>query len=139
VDALGLPVEFGNAGDTPTNGTGWFVGWSDWAHAPFDLRWQRADTASSGLCIKWYRHADGHPHGEVKPLSTGRTISILVGEAGAFRLDFCRSPSFEPAATLSHVLRRSGDFAIWGEGLHHRTWSLETSSILTVRWVPEAP
>jgi len=131
-----LPVEVGNAGDMPTNGTGWFVGWSDWARAPFDLRWQPADEASTDLCIKWYRHADGHPHGEVKPLSTGRTISILVGEAGAFRLDFSRSAAFEPQATLTHVLRRPGDFAIWGEGVYHRTWSIETSSILTVRWVP---
>ena len=107
-DRHDLPVELGNAGDVPTNGTGWFVGWSDWAHAPFDLRWQPADAASTDLCIKWYRHADGHPHGEIKPLSTGRTISILVGEAGAFRLDFSRSPAFEPGATLVHVLRRPG-------------------------------
>ena len=138
MDPVEFPVEFGNAGDVPTQGTGWFVGWSDWAHGPFDLRWQAAQNAATGLCIKWYAHADGHPHGEVKPLSSGRTISILVGGEGAFRIDFCRSPAFEPEATRTHVLRRAGDYAIWGEGLYHRTWSLEPSTILTVRWTPVA-
>jgi len=131
-----LPVEFGNAGDVPTNGTGWFVGWSEWAHAPLDLRFQPAGVASTGLCIKWYHHVGGHPHGEAKPLSEGRTLSILVGAPGAFRLDFSRSAAFEPEATLTHVLRRPGDYAIWGAGVFHRTWSLEPSTILSVRWQP---
>jgi hypothetical protein len=134
--ALELPVEFGNAGEVPTHGTGWFVGWSAWTHAPLDLRFQPATVASTGLCIKWYHHAGGHPHGEVKPVSEGRTISILVGAPGGFRLDFSRSAAFEADATLTHVLRRPGDYAVWGAGVFHRTWSLEPSTILSVRWEP---
>ena len=134
---LDLPLEFGNAGEARTDGTGWFVGFSDWARAPFDLRWLPFETRSHGLSIKWYRHADGHPYGEPKPISTGRTISILVNEGGAFRLWFSASPAFEPGATVERVLRCPGDFAIWGAGVYHRTWSLAASTILTVRWIPE--
>ena len=45
---LDFDVESGNAGDLDTNGTGWFIAWSDWAkssgtnlrHMPLSTCWQ---------------------------------------------------------------------------------------------------
>lgn len=133
-------VEFGNAGEVDTQGTGWFIGFSDWARQPQQqgapLRHMPIDTASTGLCVKWFMHPAGQPNGEAKPLSEGRTISMLAGEAGEFRLEFSRSASFEAGRTLTQVLRRQGDFAIWGPGIFHRAFAVQPSCILTIRWQP---
>ena len=134
-----MDVEFGNAGELDTQGTGWFIGFSEWARAPrgAPLRYMPADMASTGLCVKWFMHTPGNPNGEPKPLSEGRTISVMVGEPGEFRLDFVAgSSSFDGGETLTHVLRRTGDFAIWGPGLHHRAFCVKPACILTVRWLP---
>lgn len=130
-----MDVEFGNAGNTDTQGTGWFVGFSDWAKSgPANLRHIPIDTASSGLCIKWFAHAAGHPAGEAKPISEGRTMSILVGAASEFRIEFCQDTTFAPARTRSHTLRQTGDFVAWGAGLYHRAFGLKDATILTVRF-----
>lgn len=71
----------------------------------------------SGLCVKWFNHRAGHPNGERKPISTGRTISILVSAASDFQLDFAPSDEFLASETESHRLRRMGDFVIWGPGI----------------------
>lgn len=132
-----LDVEFGNAGALDTNGTGWFIGFSDWArsggtnlrHMPFDAR-------ASGLCVKWYAHPAGHPAGDPKPISEGRTVSMLVGAPSAFRIEFAPTDAFAAGETLAHTLREPGDFVIWGEGLFHRAFGLQPATILTIRWVP---
>jgi hypothetical protein len=133
-----LDVEFGNAGDLDTHGSGWFIAWSDWAKSSgTNLRHMPIDVPSTGLCVKWYLHEPGHPNGEEKPLSEGRTISILVGEPGEFRLDFCRTLDYAPGATRTTLLRRTGDFAIWGPGLYHRAFGIRRACILTIRWQPQ--
>lgn len=134
-----MDIEFGNAGEVDTHGTGWFVGFSEWAKdGRADLRHMPTGASASGLCAKWYMHPPGHPNGEDKPISEGRTLALLAGPPGAFKIEFSLSPNFEPDQTGSYVLRRTGDFVAWGEGLYHRSFGLELSCILTLRWEPLA-
>ena len=130
-----LPVEFGNAGDVDTHGTGWFIGFSDWTRHPDPmLRHVPAGADTRGLCVKWFAHPAGHPAGEAKPVSEGRTMSMLVGAPGEFRIEFCALPGFDDGAVQSHTLRRNGDFAIWGAGVWHRAFGVLPTTILTIRW-----
>lgn len=134
-----MEVEFGNAGEVQTKGTGWFIGFSEWSKSgPGNLRHMPSDLESTGLCVKWFLHAKGDPNGEAKPLSEGRTVSMLVAAPSEFKLEFSRSPGFEPSETLTFVLRRPGDFAAWGQGLYHRAFGLKEACILTIRWLPRA-
>lgn len=134
-----LDVEFGNAGEVDTNGTGWFIGFSEWSkHGESQLRHMPSDLEATGLCVKWFVHAAGDPNGEPKPLSEGRTVSILVGQPSAFKIEFSSSAAFEPHATRSHVLRKPGDFVVWGRGIYHRAFGLQQACILTIRWFPKA-
>jgi 2'-5' RNA ligase len=137
-DAPALGLEIGNAGALDTQGTGWWIGFSDWTRdGSANLRHMPAQLAAIGVSAKWYDHPAGHPHGEAKPISEGRSVSLLVGEQGGFRLDFSRDAAFPPEQTFTRVMRRRGDFAAWGAGLHHRAFGLCDSSILTLRWVPQ--
>src|SRR5471030_1042994 len=132
---LARNVEFGNAGDVDTNGTGWFVGFSEWAKGlSTELRYVAAGEPASGLCIKWFAHPAGDPNGEPKPLSEGRTMSILVSPESEFRLEFSTTVDFAPDELLAHTLRRHGDFVIWGPGIFHCAFGIQHASILTVRW-----
>jgi len=132
---LAQNIEFGNAGDIDTHGTGWFVGFSDWTRGTSNhLRHVPADEAAAGLCIKWFSHSAGHPNGEFKPLSEGRTMSILVSPASEFRIEFSSTADFAPDDLLVHTLRRHGDFVIWGPGLFHRAFGIQPACVLTVRW-----
>jgi hypothetical protein len=132
-----MDIEFGNAGELDTHGTGWFVGFSDWAQdGKANLRHMPTDMAVTGLCAKWYLHPADHPNGEGKPISEGRTLSLLAGPPGAFKFEFSPSPTFEPNTTEAYVLRRTGDFLAWGAGIYHRSFGLEPSCILTLRWMP---
>lgn len=134
-----MDVEFGNAGEIQTNGTGWFIGFSEWSKSSAsNLRHMPADLEATGLCVKWFVHPEGDPNGEPKPLSEGRTVSILVAAQSEFKLEFSRSAAFEPSDTLSFVLRRPGDFAIWGHGIYHRAFGLQPACILTIRWLPNS-
>src|SRR4051812_6764963 len=118
---LSLDVEFGNAGALDTKGTGWFVGFSEWAKSGnADLRYIPKDANVNGLCVKWYFHQAGDPNGSGKPVSEGRTLSVLAGPPGEFQIEFSTDGRFDPQSTTVHTLREPGDFAIWGEGLHHR-------------------
>lgn len=133
-----MEIEFGNAGDLNTNGTGWFIGFSDWSKSDASsLRHIPADLAATGLCVKWFLHEAGHPNGQAKPISYGRTISMLVGEPGQFRIEFSPTPAFEPRETISHLLSRPGDFAIWGQGIYHRSYALQKACIVSIRWTPQ--
>lgn len=139
-----MDIEFGNANTLDTDGTGWFIGFSDWCRSSgTHLRHMPPELGARGLCVKWFVHPAGHPAGEAKPVSTGRTISMLAGLAGDgvasdFRIEFSPTADFEPATTVCHVLRQPGDFAIWGAGLHHRAFGIAPACILTIRWEPHA-
>jgi hypothetical protein len=132
---LNLPVEFGNAGAMDTHGSGWFMGFSDWSkNEPHHLRHMPKDTMSSCLCVKWFAHEAGDPNGQEKPVSSGRTISVLVSDESDFRIDFCFDSSFDPESTLSYQLSRKGDFVIWGAGVYHRAFGQQASTIMSIRW-----
>jgi hypothetical protein len=109
-----VDIEFGNAGEMETRGTGWFIGFSDWTKLGTSGAAPRAaERRAHGLCVKWYAHAQRSPHGESKPVSEGRSISMLVGPDGEFRIELAPTADFDPAETVVHVLRRPGDFAAW--------------------------
>ncbi|WP_026840375.1 hypothetical protein [Citrifermentans bremense] len=132
-----MKVQTGNACDAETNGTGWFLGFSDWTlNDPSGLLHVPKGEALTGLCAKWYDHPSGDDSGGSKPVSEGRTISILVSEGSAFRIQFSPSPGFPPAETHTVLLERPGAFAAWGEGVYHRWHCLSRATIFTIRWTP---
>jgi hypothetical protein len=136
-----MDIEFNNAASLDTNGTGWFVGFSDWAKAKLagvrDLRYMPQCQRSHSLCMKWMQHPTHDPRGAVKLASAGRTLSILISEAGCFRLEFSQYPGFPANQITRHTLNKQGDFVIWGAGLYHR-WSVDKAcTILTLRWIPD--
>ena len=77
---LELGVEFGNAGDMDTNGTGWFVGFSEWTrHPPSHLRHVPATELAAGLCVKWFSHPAGKSERRVQA-DERRASDVGVGE-----------------------------------------------------------
>ena len=82
------------------------------------------------LALKWFVHSPADPPewGQGKPISTGRTLSLLAGE-GAFELCFRRGG--EASWVL---LEKPGDFALWGAGLKHSWRVLQPSLVVTLRW-----
>ena len=124
----------GNAADLDTRGTGWILGFSEWTRLPqSDLLHVPKDLPLHGLCVKWYLHPAGHVS-DAKPVSEGRTLSLLAGAPSHFQVDFSLDPGFPPEATRVVDLRRTGDFVIWGAGLHHRWRAPGACTIVTVRW-----
>ncbi|MFM7675321.1 MAG: hypothetical protein ACKO5F_06990 [Synechococcus sp.] len=81
-------------------------------------------------------HPKGDDRGLAKPPSEGRTLSLLVSEAGTFHLEFSTHGSFPSGLVVRHTLRNHGDFVIWGENLHHRWFVEDPCTILTFRWIP---
>lgn len=131
-----MNIDVGNAYELDTQGTGWFVGFSPWTLlGEGGLRHVPQDQPLTGLCVKWYDHPPGHDGG-AKPISEGRTVSILVTGDAAFHIEFSASPAFEAATLRSVVLRKQGDYAAWGPGLFHRWRCEKRSTIITVRWSP---
>jgi hypothetical protein len=135
-----LDIEFNDANMLDTQGSGWFVGFSDWlcGSVPGEpaLRHMPQDAQAHGLCMKWMTHRKGDPRGLDKPCSEGRTLSILVSEQGRFRLQFSPDPQFPPHDTVEHVLQRHGQFSVWGAGIYHRWFVDEDCTLLTLRWIP---
>jgi hypothetical protein len=132
-----MDIDTGNAHDVDTGGTGWFIGFSPWTQGSVrDFRHVPKDQPVTGLCVKWYHHEPGHESGG-KPVSEGRTMSILVTGDSHFELDFCESPDFA-GNVRTVVFKREGDFAVWGEGLYHRWRCIKRATIGTVRWTPAA-
>lgn len=130
-----MELETGNAHDVDTQGTGWFIGFSPWTRSsPHGLRHVPQGGAVTGLCVKWFHHPAGQV-GDDKPLSTGRTMSILVTHDAHFELDFSLAPDFS-GEVRTIALTREGDFAIWGAGLYHRWRCVKRATIGTVRWTP---
>ncbi len=135
--SVALPVEFGSAGTIDTEGTGWLVGFSDWCKSgPHGLRYMPDVHVSRDLCVKWFSHAMGDPNGQAKPVSTGRSMSVLISQESEFRLEYSAEPSFPSEGPVTHSLRRAGDFVIWGPGVYHRAFGLRAATILTIRWKP---
>jgi hypothetical protein len=129
----------GNASDADTRGTGWFLGFSEWARHPgSDLLYVPADQPVQGLCMKWFDHPDGHDSGPGKPVSEGRTVSVLASDGSAFRIEFCEAADFASSEVRTVRLQKRGDFAAWGAGLFHRWHCERRSTILTLRWTPLA-
>jgi hypothetical protein len=124
-------VEWGNAGQVETGGTHWIVGFSDALRAS-PLRFNPRDQAASEVCVKWRTHPAGDTEGKNKPLSTGRTLSVLVNEGGRFVLRFRRAGG----ASTTVVLDTPGDFAVWGEGISHEWEVSAPATVMTVRWKP---
>lgn len=100
---------------------------------PGGAAWPGAD-AVHDLAVKWFLHRpdDDPAWGEGKPLSSGRTLSLLAGH-GAFEIRFRR---LDRHCRL--LLDQPGDFAIWGAGLEHSWRALEISTVLTLRWATAA-
>lgn len=131
-----MQLDIGNAHEVKTQGTGWFIGFSPWtmgSHA--GLRHVPAGQPLTGLCVKFFDHPSGHDSGSDKPVSEGRTMSMLVSSGARFEIVFSLSPDFS-GEVRQVLLQKEGDYVAWGAGLYHR-WRCETrSTILTVRWSP---
>lgn len=128
-------LEHGNAWalrDPKQPATNWLVG--DHPAIPADslrhLRHGELGDRLQDLAVKWFEHQPGDDPGwgENKPLSRGRTLSLLAG-SGAFALWFRRG-----SRHCRLLLDQPGDFALWGEGLEHGWRALQPSAVLTVRW-----
>lgn len=131
-----MDILVGNAHDADTRGTGWFLGFSEWTHTGGgDLLHVPQDQDVRGVSMKWFDHPPGHDSGGAKPLSEGRTVSILVSEGSEFRIDFCDAEDFSSSPVKTAVLRRHGDFAAWGAGVYHRWHCVARSTVLTLRFV----
>jgi hypothetical protein len=135
-----VDIEFGNINNLDTRGTGWFIGFSEWAKANVagvpDLRYAAKNSLVHTVHAKWMEHPEGDLRGSAKPPSDGRTISILVSEAGRFQLQFSDKADFPVESTAQYTLENHGDFVIWGENIYHR-WSVDAKCvILTFRWIP---
>ena len=134
-----MDIESGNAGEVDTHDTGWFVGYGEWARkgrGARGLRYMNRNALSHSLCVKWRQHEKGDRKvGEVKPISEGRTLCVLAMEGGEFHIEFCRNREFK-SGVIKRVLRKDGDFVIWGENLYHRGEVRGACTIVTVRWVP---
>lgn len=133
-----MNVEFGNAAELDTENTGWIIGFSDWTKigdgSGINLRHVPLNSDISNLCVKWSHHLADGIWLENKPVSTGRTISILVSDAGSFRLSFSQEPEFSHSKDTSKLLEKQGDFAMWGEGVYHKAIAEKDSTMLTIRW-----
>jgi hypothetical protein len=135
-----VDIEFNDVSGIDTNGTGWVLGFGEWLNtgdAGQALRYMPRDARSHSLCMKWMHHRKGDPLGTGKPVSEGRTMSILVSEAGRFRVQFSDDPHFSEDTLVEHVLQRHGQFSAWGAGLYHRWFVDEDCTILTLRWIPD--
>ena len=133
-----MDILTGNAQFAKTEGTGWFLGFSAWTRLPgSDLLHVPRKQLLSGLCVKWFDHMAGDASGNDKPISEGRTISILITAASDFRLEFSCASDFPTDGTRIALLRRQGDYVAWGAGLFHRWRCIDHSTILTIRWSPE--
>ena len=140
MEAYGKPpalLEFGNAWalrDPAQPHTNSIVGAT--ATIPSDsLRWLSqlpGDPAGAReqVCVKWFQHRPDDPAawGYNKPLSEGRTLSILVSP-GRFQYSFNG-----PQERFELCLEQPGDFVIWGPDLAHCWRVLEPCTVLTIRW-----
>lgn len=111
---------------------GWFVGHT----ATSPLRLMTEATAANSIAVKWYEHDHDEPEnlGKGKPVSTGRSISLLVNDGGRFQVKFWKEAN--PAEVFTVLLTSPGDYVIWGPGFQHEWRCLAKATVLTVRWIP---
>lgn len=107
-------VYVGNAGHDAPLDRGWLLGhFKD----PGDPR------HSADVEIKWGTHPPGDRRAQ---WATGEVrTALLVLISGRFRVEL-------PDRTV--VLRRQGDYVVWGKGVDHSWVAEEESVVLTVRW-----
>lgn len=116
-------AQFGNALIDRQDFKQWFMG----PFVPESLGLRH----TSGLEIKWGRHAKGDARDQWAQSGKLTTISILL--RGRFRLLF-RSPDHNGNEVTEYLLEKEGDYVIWPPEVDH-TWSVEEDcDILTVRW-----
>jgi len=127
-------VACGNAWQPDANPGGWIVGWSECLR-PIPLLWMPDDQLAGGVCIKWFQHLAGDPNGKNKPISAGRSISILTSTDSELLLRFWR-PGDDDRLTVR--LTEPGDFAAWADGLVHEWEVPKDSTVITIRWRPVA-
>ena len=134
-----MDIETGNCNQLDTNGTGWFIGYSDWAKTATDernLRFMQKNSLAHTVHAKWMTHPKDDDRGTHKPPSDGRTISIFVSKQGVFRIQFAPTKEFADEQIQEVTLKEHGDFVIWGEAIHHRWYVDEGCTIMTLRWIP---
>lgn len=120
------------------DGSGWVVGFPPEKIGDSALRLMPKESLSRGPLIKWKRHVPGDPDRKNKPVSSGQTLSALVGDTGHFCIRLSRTPDFPSESTTTIDLKRCGDYALWGPGWFHEWDVLEPSRIMTVRWELES-
>jgi hypothetical protein len=104
----------GNAADDGNARRGWFVGhFMD----PDDVR------MTKDVEVKW----GIHPAGERRDAWNGdeHRTTVLLLVHGGFRINL---------STGSHLLRRRGDYAMWGPGIGHSWQAEQDSVVITIRW-----
>lgn len=122
---------------------GWFIG-------HFITERGRGDPGrTSDVEVKWGVHQKEEPKGKWTS-DAATTMSILV--RGRFRITFGEAraapkgradagpPQVKPSTVRKRVLRKPGDYAIWGPGVAHTWAALENDTVvLTVRWPSRRP
>jgi len=109
---------FGNVAEDSDEHRGWFIG----HFMPDGSIHQSQDVE-----VKWGRHPAGEQRKNWHDDEARTTILLLI--EGRFRIDL---------STVSHVLAKLGDYAIWGPGIGHSWQAEEDSTVLTIRW-PSTP
>ncbi|WBB81160.1 signal peptidase I [Micromonospora sp. WMMD882] len=111
-------VYVGNAGPDGAGNGGWLLG-----HfmADGDVR------HSAEVEVKWGVHAAGEAR--ARWATDERRTALLVLVSGAFRVEL-------PDRTV--LLRRPGDYLVWGRGVDHSWYAERDSVLVTVRW-PSVP
>ncbi|MEU6578984.1 signal peptidase I [Streptomyces sp. NPDC046805] len=111
-------VYVGNAGEDAVLDRGWLLG-----------HFKEAGDArhSDAVEVKW----GVHPRGDVRGqwVRGEQRTALLVLISGRFRVEL-------PGRSV--LLRRQGDYVVWGRGVDHSWVAEEESVVLTVRW-PSVP
>ena len=89
-----MELETGNAGEVDTNGTGWFIGFSDWTDAgDANLRHIPSEIDARVLRQVVFAPCRGSER-RAQVICEERTVAIQVGLSGSFRIEFCPSKFF---------------------------------------------
>lgn len=108
----------GNAGEDAALDRGWILGHFKPAGDP---------RHSDDVEIKWGVHRRGDERAEW--VRGEQRTALLVLISGRFRVEL-------PGRSV--LLRRQGDYVVWGRGVDHSWRAEEESVVLTVRW-PSVP
>jgi hypothetical protein len=111
-------IYVGNAGHDAPSDRGWLLGHFKDAGDP---------RHSDAVEVKWGIHPRGDRRAQWVESEQRTALLVLVG--GRFRVEF-------PDRAV--LLRRQGDYVVWGPGVGHSWAAEEESVVLTVRW-PSVP